>query len=177
MPCPRRWSTPCSTFGAPRPGEPWWDLYAGAGPVRRRSSAEAVAPTGAVVAVEASTRAMRAARRAAARPASGRPAPGRRAARGWPRARPARTGSCSTRLRSGAGAAVVDAICPHGYRQGSSTWPATRWPSAATSRVFAGHGYRVRAVRSFDAFPMTHHLETVLSLGSARDLRSCIGPM
>ena len=31
--------------------------------------------------------------------------------------------------------------------------------------LFAEHGYRLDRVRAFDAFPMTHHLETVALFG------------
>jgi tRNA/tmRNA/rRNA uracil-C5-methylase (TrmA/RlmC/RlmD family) len=33
--------------------------------------------------------------------------------------------------------------------------------------TFAGHGYRLTAVRAFDAFPMTHHVECVATLEPA----------
>ena len=32
--------------------------------------------------------------------------------------------------------------------------------------LFAGHGYRLDRLRAFDAFPMTHHFETVARLTS-----------
>ncbi|MGW5054474.1 class I SAM-dependent RNA methyltransferase [Actinokineospora sp. NPDC004072] len=65
--------------------------------------------------------------------------------------------------RKGAGASVVDAI-------------ATRTPArivyvacdpAALARdiaLFARHGYQLTALRAFDAFPMTHHVESVALL-------------
>jgi tRNA/tmRNA/rRNA uracil-C5-methylase (TrmA/RlmC/RlmD family) len=31
-------------------------------------------------------------------------------------------------------------------------------------KVFAGHGWRVGGLRAFDAFPMTHHVEAVVTL-------------
>ena len=65
--------------------------------------------------------------------------------------------------RAGAGEAVVSAIAATGV-------PVVVYvacdPVALARDVahFTGNGYRLERVRAFDAFPMTHHLETVAVL-------------
>ncbi|MBO0871609.1 MAG: class I SAM-dependent RNA methyltransferase, partial [Micromonosporaceae bacterium] len=62
--------------------------------------------------------------------------------------------------RSGAGAAVVRTIATACRRAVSyvSCDPASFARDVAS---FAGHGWRLAALRCFDAFPMTHHVELV----------------
>ena len=77
--------------------------------------------------------------------------------------RPVPTSSCSTR-RAPAPARGRAATWPRSARAPSPTSPATRprWP--ATCATFAEHGYRLAALRAFDLFPMTHHVECVALL-------------
>jgi tRNA/tmRNA/rRNA uracil-C5-methylase (TrmA/RlmC/RlmD family) len=65
--------------------------------------------------------------------------------------------------RKGAGAAVVDAIA---RRRPARVVYVACDPAALARDVawFAGHGYRLAALRAFDAFPMTHHVECVALL-------------
>ncbi|KAA2254987.1 class I SAM-dependent RNA methyltransferase [Solihabitans fulvus] len=67
--------------------------------------------------------------------------------------------------RKGAGRAVVDAIAARGPAR--VVYVACD-PAALARDVagFAGHGYRLAALRAFDAFPMTHHVECVALLTS-----------
>lgn len=147
-------------LGRPAAGESWWDLYSGAG-LLSASLAEAVTDAGVVDAVEVSHEAVREARRAlhdlqqvrlhecdveewlSGRTSGARP-----------------DGVVLDPPRSGAGAAVVAAI--------ADASPATvvyvACDPVALGRdtaLFAERGYRLDTVRAFDAFPMTHHLETV----------------
>jgi len=65
--------------------------------------------------------------------------------------------------RAGVGRKVVDRIAS----AGRPTVVYVACDPVALSRdvaLFAGHGYRLAALRSFDAFPMTHHFETVALL-------------
>lgn len=65
--------------------------------------------------------------------------------------------------RKGAGRGVVDAIA--GASPARVVYVACD-PAALARDVatFAGHGYRMSALRAFDAFPMTHHVECVALL-------------
>ena len=63
--------------------------------------------------------------------------------------------------RSGAGADLCRAIAVRGAARRSSTSPAIRPRSAGTRRRCAAAGYRLDALRAFDAFPQTHHVECV----------------
>ncbi|SIR86818.1 class I SAM-dependent RNA methyltransferase [Williamsia sterculiae] len=69
--------------------------------------------------------------------------------------------------RSGAGRAVVAAICA----AGPDTVIHVGCDPAALARdlrLFAEHGYRVRDIRGFDAFPLTHHVEAIAVLNRDR---------
>jgi tRNA/tmRNA/rRNA uracil-C5-methylase (TrmA/RlmC/RlmD family) len=65
--------------------------------------------------------------------------------------------------RKGAGRAVVDAVA--GRAPARVVYVACD-PAALARDVaaFAGHGYTLSALRAFDAFPMTHHVECVALL-------------
>src|SRR5690606_15850119 len=65
--------------------------------------------------------------------------------------------------RKGAGAAVVGAIAAAGPERVVyvACDPAALARDVAT---FDGHGYRLRALRAFDAFPMTQHVECIALL-------------
>jgi tRNA/tmRNA/rRNA uracil-C5-methylase (TrmA/RlmC/RlmD family) len=60
--------------------------------------------------------------------------------------------------RRGLGRALVAALCA---RTPGRVVHVACDPAALARDValFAGHGYRLAALRAFDAFPMTHHLE------------------
>jgi tRNA/tmRNA/rRNA uracil-C5-methylase (TrmA/RlmC/RlmD family) len=62
--------------------------------------------------------------------------------------------------RAGAGRAVVSAIAARSPRAVAyvACDPAA---FARDVRTFGELGYRLAAVRAFDAFPMTHHFETI----------------
>lgn len=144
---------------APAPGESVLDLYAGVG-LFARFLADAVGDPSLVTAVEGSRTACE------------------HAARNVPGARvlPGDVGTVLAGLpadpvdlvvldppREGARRAVVEAVV-------------ARWPRAAAYvacdpaalardvAVFAEHGYRLEALRAFDLFPMTHHVECVALL-------------
>jgi tRNA/tmRNA/rRNA uracil-C5-methylase (TrmA/RlmC/RlmD family) len=143
----------------PRPGERAVDLYAGVG-LFALALADAVDAEGAVLAVEAEGPAMVSARRNTA----GRP---------WVELRPGRVERVLKPLvrqgihadlvvldppRTGAGRAVaqqVAALSPRAVAYVACD-PAALARDAA---YLHGVGYRLRALRAFDAFPMTHHVE------------------
>jgi tRNA/tmRNA/rRNA uracil-C5-methylase (TrmA/RlmC/RlmD family) len=145
-------------FGEPRPGEAWWDLYSGAG-LFSAFVASAVAP-GVVDAVESHPSAVREARRALHDLPSVRlhEADVLGWLRGSPPSRPA--GVVLDPPRAGAGAAVVEAVAAAGPR----VIVYVACDPVALARdvaLLADSGYRLDALRAFDAFPMTHHFESV----------------
>src|SRR6266498_276488 len=143
----------------PRPGERVWDLYGGVG-----LFAGALAPlAGPVTVVEADARAAAAARRNLA---------------DLPRVRVVRADVAAALAnprwrridlvvldppRAGVGAAVVRSILDRHPRAVAyvSCDPASLARDVAT---FIGAGWRLAALRAFDAFPMTHHVECVALL-------------
>jgi tRNA/tmRNA/rRNA uracil-C5-methylase (TrmA/RlmC/RlmD family) len=140
----------------PQSGERAWDLYGGAG-----LFAAALAPhCGPVTVVEADQRAVAAGRRALADLDNVRFVRGDVArVIDNPRWR----GVDLVVLdppRSGAGRAVVSAIADRSPRAVAyvACDPAA---FARDVRTFGELGYRLAAVRAFDAFPMTHHFETI----------------
>lgn len=65
--------------------------------------------------------------------------------------------------RAGAGRAVVDALAA--VRPAQLVYVACDPVAFARDvRLLAGHGYRLDALRAFDLFPMTHHVEAVARL-------------
>lgn len=145
-------------FGAPENGETWWDLYAGAG-LLAAFVGERVGPLGAVVAVEESMPALKAARRALHDlPQVGLVVDD--VAR-WLRAsqRPV-DGIILDPPRKGAGAEVVAAVAA----SGPSRIVYVACDPVALARdtaLLRAQGYAMSRVRAFDAFPMSHHFETV----------------
>ena len=143
----------------PRPGERAVDLYAGVG-LFALALADAVGEEGAVLAVEAEGPAMAAARRNTA----GRP---------WVELRPGRVERVLKPLvrqgiradlvvldppRAGAGRAVAAQVAALGPR--AVAYVACDPAALARDTAYLGDaGYGLRAVRAFDAFPMTHHVE------------------
>ena len=68
--------------------------------------------------------------------------------------------------RSGAGVAVAEAVAALAPRR--IVYVACDPVALARDlAAFATHGYRPTSLRGFDAFPMTHHVECVVSLSSA----------
>jgi tRNA/tmRNA/rRNA uracil-C5-methylase (TrmA/RlmC/RlmD family) len=142
-----------------RPGATVLDLYAGAG-LLTVPLAEAVGPSGTVVAVEGDARAVKDARR------NLHAAP-------WARIH---LGPVADVLRAdvapradvvvldpprvGAGRVVVDLVAA---RRPERVVYVACDPAALARDVayLAGHGYRLGDLRAFDLFPMTHHVEAV----------------
>lgn len=151
--------------GSPAPGERWWDLYSGAG-LFAAFLGEAVGPEGEVLAVESS----------AASVASGRAALADLPQVRWHHAdvrrwieegdHAAPDGVVLDPPRSGAGLAVVDALTSAGIP--SLVYVACD-PVALSRdlRIARENGYVVQSIKALDAFPMTHHFETVAHLTPA----------
>jgi len=148
-----------------RPGETWWDLYAGAG-LFSRSLAESVGTTGHVDCVEAAPQGVRDARRNLhdlpqvsviestvdrwLADASSGPI----------------DGIVLDPPRTGAGLAVVQALAA--LRPRTIAYVACDPVALARDlAAFREHGYELVSLRAFDAFPMTHHLESVAVLQAA----------
>ncbi len=149
-------------FGAPETGETWWDLFAGAG-LFTAFLGEAVGPTGEVVAVEASGGAVACGRQALADLGCVRVVESDVAR--WLDAQDhaAPEGVVLDPPRTGAGRDLMTELC-------AAEIPRLVYVACdpvALARdvgVARGLGYHLTRVRSFDAFPMTHHLETVALL-------------
>lgn len=168
---------------APRVGETALDLYSGVGAFAA-ALAEAVTTTGRVIAVESDVRASRHAAAnlapwpnavtvtarvddffGVARPA--RKGPGRRRARRPTPRHPLAPPSADLVIldppRTGAGSEVVSALArlqPRGIGYVACDPAALARDVALFERL----GYRLEALRAFDAFPMTHHVECVALL-------------
>ena len=150
------------TLGHPSHGETWWDLYAGAG-LFSAFLGEAVGADGAVEAVESSGEALRSARRAMHDLAIIHLHEANVAAWLAITDSPSPHGVVLDPPRAGAGAKVVDAI----VGRGPAAVVYVACDPVALSRdvaLFAQQGYRLEELQSFDAFPMTHHFETVALL-------------
>lgn len=164
--------------GAPRPGQTWWDLYAGTGPLAGALGMH-VGAQGLVEAVESSAGAVERGRTALAdmpwvrwhRSDVGRWLTGQRLAkeRGKDRAK-SRGKSRGQRSRpdgvvldpprSGAGGAVLAAVC--GHRPQVIAYVACDPVALGRDTAIAGElGYELVDVRVWDAFPQTHHMEAM----------------
>ena len=146
-------------WGQPRPGETWWDLYSGVGPLAA-AVGHRVGERGAVHAVESSGTAVRGARKAVA----GMPQVRchRSDVRRW-LAKPGRRrphGVIVDPPRSGAGATVVDPIA---IARPDRIVMIACDPVALgrDTALLAARGYRLDRLRAWDAFPQTHHMETI----------------
>ena len=143
-----------------KPGEHWWDLYSGAG-LFSRYLAEAVG-AGRVDSVESYTASVRDARRNLHdfRQVSVHEAD----VAEWLETAPGRPdGVVLDPPRSGAGEAVVTLIAERQPR----TVVYVACDPVAFGRdlaIFRAQGYRLSRLTSLDAFPMTHHFETVATL-------------
>lgn len=152
-------------FGAPSTGETWWDLYSGAG-LFTAFVAEAVGPTGQVVAVEGSRSAVAAARQALSDLTCVRLVESdvSRWLAGGDHAAP--DGIVLDPPRTGAGRELMTDLCqaeiPRLVYVACDPVALSRDVGIATQL-----GYRLSGLRAFDAFPMTHHLETVALLTRA----------
>jgi tRNA/tmRNA/rRNA uracil-C5-methylase (TrmA/RlmC/RlmD family) len=152
-------------LGEPSHGETWWDLYAGAG-LFSAFLGESVGPQGTVEAVETSGDALRAARRALYDLPNVHLHQADVGA--WLGVTDAASpdGVVLDPPRAGAGAKVVAAVA--GRRPSRVVYVGC--DPVALSRdvaLFAGFGYRLEGVQAFDAFPMTHHFESVARLRRA----------
>jgi tRNA/tmRNA/rRNA uracil-C5-methylase (TrmA/RlmC/RlmD family) len=143
---------------APAPGERAYDLYAGAG-LFAGVLAHAVGPTGHVVAVESDAGAAADARANLAGLATVR----RAAVADWlAEAEPADLVVLDP-PRSGAGTEVMAAIC--GLARRAVAYVACDPAALARDlREATRHGYRLAALRAYDLFPMTGHVECVALL-------------
>jgi tRNA/tmRNA/rRNA uracil-C5-methylase (TrmA/RlmC/RlmD family) len=154
----------------PQPGETALDLYCGAG-LFAGVLAGAVGPSGAVIGIESDAAAVRDARH------NLRATPWARVHRGDTPAVLRRLGLSGASLvvldppRTGTTRAVIDLLSASpgrapGLRRIAyvSCDPATL---ARDLALFAAAGWRLDALRAFDAFPMTHHVECLATL--ARD--------
>jgi tRNA/tmRNA/rRNA uracil-C5-methylase (TrmA/RlmC/RlmD family) len=164
---------------SPEPGEVALDLYCGAG-LFAGLLAEAVGPDGAVIAAEEDPVAVRDARH------NLREWPWARVHRGDVAHVLRRTGLAGASVavldppRTGADRAVIDALCGRGEFGGETTSgettsednslrrlayvscdPATL---ARDLRLLLDGGWQLAALRGYDAFPMTHHVECVATL-------------
>ena len=145
----------------PKPGESWWDLYSGAG-LFAAFVGQAVGTDGSVDAVEADAAANRSARRAL----HDLPQVHLHAAdvRTWLSTAPGRPdGVVLDPPRAGAGPAIVDAIAERAVPRVVyvACDPAALARDVALLRA---HGYHLAVVEAYDAFPMTHHIETIALL-------------
>ena len=149
----------------PQPGEVALDLYCGAG-LFAGLLAAAVGPGGAVIGAESDPAAVRDARHNLRDHPLGPDPPRRRGRRAGPGGlgpgQPGRPRPAAGRAPGGRCWTGCWRRAPH--CAGSRTSPATRprWPG--TSRQFTAAGWRLDALRAFDAFPMTHHVECVATL-------------
>jgi tRNA/tmRNA/rRNA uracil-C5-methylase (TrmA/RlmC/RlmD family) len=150
----------------PQPGERALDLYSGVG-LFAAALADRVGPAGAVATIEGDLRAVADARR------NLHELPGVSLRQG------SVAGLLAAALgdlpggradvvvldppRAGAGRAIVERLCAAGPR--AISYVACDPAALARDVAIAGeHGYRLAAIRSFDAFPMTHHIECVALL-------------
>ena len=169
-------------FLDPQPGDRVLDLYAGVG-LFAAFLAEAVTPLGQVIAVESDPQAcshakgnLRAYRNALVVPGRvddlfGVPRPKRRGAAAQRASRPrrsVRSGLIPDRAdlvvldppRSGAGPGVCRAVASLGARR--IAYVACDPAALARDTAYLREaGYALAGVRAFDAFPMTHHVETI----------------
>jgi tRNA/tmRNA/rRNA uracil-C5-methylase (TrmA/RlmC/RlmD family) len=175
----RRWSVPSDGFWQPHPdaadlyaevvaswsdlsaGDSAWDLYSGVG-LFAGVLADQVGPSGAVMAVESGPTAQAAADNLADQPQvrifQGRVESVLAAGEG-----PDPDVVVLDPPRAGAGRRVVTEIAS---REPARVIYVACDPAALARDIatFATHGYHLAALRAFDAFPMTHHLEATALL-------------
>jgi len=153
--------------GDPQPGETWWDLYAGSGPITAALGAR-VGPRGRVEAVESSRTAVDSGSQALSELPWVRWT--RSDVRRWvsnPRKRHGHSvpdgvpdGVVLDPPRSGAGRPVIGPIC----RTRPRVIAVVACDPIALGRdtsILAEHGYEMANLRVWDAFPQTHHMEAM----------------
>lgn len=144
-------------FGNPKPGDTWWDLYAGMGPIAAALAGE-LGTGGVVHAVEGAALGVEAGRVALANTPQVRFH--HRPVEAW-LAETDGSGVDGVVLdppRSGAGRKVIEALA----RAGPTVIVYIACDPAALARDTAylrEFGYRMDRLRAWDAFPQTHHLE------------------
>ncbi len=156
----------------PQPGEVALDLYCGAG-LFAGVLAKEIGPAGAVIGIEADAAAVRDARH------NLRHTPWARVHRGDAAAVLARSGLSGASLavldppRTGAAQPVIDLLSgrsPSGRGDRASRIRRIAYVScdpatlARDLALFTASGWSLAALRAFDAFPMTHHVECVATL-------------
>lgn len=158
---PRVYSDVVTEWADPEAGDIVWDLYSGAG-LFAAPLADRVGPTGGVDAVEIAPAAIAAGRRSLADLPAVRFHRGE-TVRTLASLRPDPRVIVLDPPRAGAGRAVVAAA--------SAAEPARivhiGCDPASFARdlaLYGEHGYRPRAMRAFDAFPLTHHVEAIALL-------------
>jgi len=154
----------------PRPGETAWDLYGGAG-LFAAALAAPVGPRGGVTVVEATGSAVAAGRRSLRDLRQVRFVAAKvEVALRRHLVRPPVDLVVLDPPRAGAGAQVVRAVAAAGPRAVAyvACDPAA---FARDVKTFAAQGWRLAALRAYDCFPMTHHVECV-GLFTAADYRA-----
>jgi len=150
----------------PLPGDVALDLYCGAG-LFAGVLAEAVGPDGVVIGIEHDTAAVRDARH------NLRSTPWARVHKGDAAAMLARYGVSGASLavldppRSGAARQVVELLAAAGSDAGLRRIAYVSCDPATLARdlaIFGEQGWELEALRAFDAFPMTHHVECLATL-------------
>ena len=150
----------------PRPGDVALDLYCGAG-LFAGVLAEAVGPDGTVIAIEEDTAAVRDARH------NLRETPWARVHKGDAAAMLARYGVSGASLavldppRAGAARPVIELLAAAGTDAALSRIAYVSCDPATLARdlaIFGEQGWELEALRAFDAFPMTHHVECLATL-------------
>jgi tRNA/tmRNA/rRNA uracil-C5-methylase (TrmA/RlmC/RlmD family) len=151
----------------PRPGDVALDLYCGAG-LFAGVLAGAVGPSGAVIAIEADAAAVRDARH------NLRAAPWARVHRGDAAAFLERSDLSRASLavvdppRAGLARKVVDQLSEPGRVSRIAYVSCDPATLARDIAAFAASGWALEALRAFDAFPMTHHVECLATLVRGR---------
>jgi tRNA/tmRNA/rRNA uracil-C5-methylase (TrmA/RlmC/RlmD family) len=150
----------------PQPGDVVLDLYCGAG-LFAGVLAEAVGPDGVVIGIEEDTAAVRDARH------NLRSTPWARVHKGDAAAMLARYGVSGASLavldppRSGAARQVVERLAAAGTEAALRRIAYVSCDPATLARdlaIFGEQGWELEALRAFDAFPMTHHVECLATL-------------
>ncbi len=150
----------------PLDGDTALDLFCGAG-LFAGVLADSVGPDGTVIGIEQDQAAVRDARH------NLRPTPWARIHRGDAAEVLARIGPLSARLavldppRTGAGRPLVDALCEEPALERIAYVSCDPATLARDLAFFAERGWQLAALRAFDAFPMTHHVECLAVLTPA----------
>jgi tRNA/tmRNA/rRNA uracil-C5-methylase (TrmA/RlmC/RlmD family) len=150
----------------PRPGDVALDLYCGAG-LFAGVLADAVGPDGTVIGIESGTAAVRDARH------NLRATPWARVHKGDAAVMLARYGVSGASLavldppRAGAARQVIELLAAAGRNAALGRIAYVSCDPATLARdlaIFGEHGWDLVALRAFDAFPMTHHVECLATL-------------